>query len=306
MNEREKKIAAGLAAAEQGQKDLSEAKSRADEVIKEARARALAIESQAQARANQIIEEARKAAASRVKKRLACGQVADRAREQPRARPAARAGGQPRGRRRQARAREARSTRRRTANCSTSWRRSSEVMAERITTARPYAKAIFALARKGKALAATSRACTRAADSGRRSARARAARQPARDARAARRARHRHRRGGARRARPQLRHAAGAEPPARIPPRDRGAVRADEGRGGERGGRRSDRGRRSSTPDQESRYAAALQKKLGRRCACIPRSTAACSAAPSCKAGDLVIDGSLKGRLERLAIELTA
>ena len=37
MNEREKKIASGLAAAEQGQKDLSEAKSRADEVIKEAR-----------------------------------------------------------------------------------------------------------------------------------------------------------------------------------------------------------------------------------------------------------------------------
>ena len=44
MNEREKKIAAGLAAAEQGQKDLSEAKSRADEVIKEARARAQTID----------------------------------------------------------------------------------------------------------------------------------------------------------------------------------------------------------------------------------------------------------------------
>lgn len=62
MNEREKKIAAGLAAAEQGQKDLSEAKSRADEVIREARVRATTIESQAQTRANQIIEEARKAA----------------------------------------------------------------------------------------------------------------------------------------------------------------------------------------------------------------------------------------------------
>ena len=60
MNECEKKIAAGLAAAEQGQKDLSEAKSRADEVIKEARARALAIESQARTQANLIIEEARK------------------------------------------------------------------------------------------------------------------------------------------------------------------------------------------------------------------------------------------------------
>ena len=71
MQEREKRIAAGLAAAEQGQKDLSEAKSRADEVIKEARARAMAIESQAQTRANQIIEEARKAAGLEGEKALA-------------------------------------------------------------------------------------------------------------------------------------------------------------------------------------------------------------------------------------------
>lgn len=71
MNEREKKIAAGLAAAEQGQKDLSEAKSRADEVIKEARTRALAIESQARTQANQIIEEARKAASLEGEKALA-------------------------------------------------------------------------------------------------------------------------------------------------------------------------------------------------------------------------------------------
>jgi F-type H+-transporting ATPase subunit b len=71
MNEREKKIAAGLAAAEQGQKDLSEAKSRADEVIKEARARALAIESQARTQANLILEEARKAAALEGEKALA-------------------------------------------------------------------------------------------------------------------------------------------------------------------------------------------------------------------------------------------
>jgi F-type H+-transporting ATPase subunit b len=71
MNEREKKIAAGLAAAEQGQKDLSEAKSRADEVIKEARTRALAIESQARTQANQIIEDARRAAALEGEKALA-------------------------------------------------------------------------------------------------------------------------------------------------------------------------------------------------------------------------------------------
>jgi len=87
MNEREKKIAAGLAAAEQGQKDLSEAKSRADEVIKEARTRALTIESQAQTRANQIIEDARKAASLEGEKALAAAhsQIAlesNRARDQ--------------------------------------------------------------------------------------------------------------------------------------------------------------------------------------------------------------------------------
>jgi len=71
MNEREKKIAAGLAAAEQGQKDLSEAKSRADDVVKEARSRALAIESQARTQANLIIEEARKAASLEGEKALA-------------------------------------------------------------------------------------------------------------------------------------------------------------------------------------------------------------------------------------------
>lgn len=71
MNEREKKIASGLAAAEQGQKDLSEAKSRAEDVVKEARARAIAIESQAQSRANQIIEEARKAASLEGEKAMA-------------------------------------------------------------------------------------------------------------------------------------------------------------------------------------------------------------------------------------------
>jgi F-type H+-transporting ATPase subunit b len=71
MDEREKKIASGLAAAEQGQKDLSEAKSRADDVIKEARTRALAIESQARTQANLIIEEARKAASLEGEKALA-------------------------------------------------------------------------------------------------------------------------------------------------------------------------------------------------------------------------------------------
>jgi len=71
MNEREKKIASGLAAAEQGQKDLSEAKSRAEDVVKEARTRALAIESQARTQANQILDDARKAASPEGEKALA-------------------------------------------------------------------------------------------------------------------------------------------------------------------------------------------------------------------------------------------
>jgi F-type H+-transporting ATPase subunit b len=71
MVEREKKIAAGLAAAEEGQKGLSEAKGRAEDVIKEARTRALAIEAQARTQANQILDEARKAAALEGEKALA-------------------------------------------------------------------------------------------------------------------------------------------------------------------------------------------------------------------------------------------
>ena len=64
--------------------------------------------------------------------------------------------------------------------------------------------------------------------------------------------------------RAQFVSAAGGKPPARIPPRDRGAVRADEGRGRERGGRRGDRGhadRRRRPGEAATRRS---QKKLGR------------------------------------------
>lgn len=64
IQERTKRIAEGLAAAEQGRKDLVEAESRAEELIKAARERALAMENQAQARANQIIEAAKQTAQS--------------------------------------------------------------------------------------------------------------------------------------------------------------------------------------------------------------------------------------------------
>ena len=60
------------------------------------------------------------------------------------------------------------------------------------------------------------------------------------------------------------------------------------------------------TPDQESRYAAALQKKLGRNVRLRTRVDQGLLGGAVLKAGDLVIDGSIKGRLERLATELTA
>jgi F-type H+-transporting ATPase subunit b len=59
IDERAKKIAEGLAAAERGQKDLDEAKSRADEVVREARDRANQILDQASRRSNEIVEQAR-------------------------------------------------------------------------------------------------------------------------------------------------------------------------------------------------------------------------------------------------------
>ena len=64
IQERARRIAEGLAAAEQGRKDLADAESRAEELVKAARARALAMEHQAQARANQIVEAAKQTAQS--------------------------------------------------------------------------------------------------------------------------------------------------------------------------------------------------------------------------------------------------
>ena len=58
--------------------------------------------------------------------------------------------------------------------------------------------------------------------------------------------------------------------------------------------------------EQESRYAAALQKKLGRSVRLHTKVDGSLLGGAVLKAGDLVIDGSLKGRLERLAIDLTA
>ena len=62
IEERQKKIADGLAAADKGQKDLAEATSRADAIVREARERAKAIEDQASRRSIEALETAKQAA----------------------------------------------------------------------------------------------------------------------------------------------------------------------------------------------------------------------------------------------------
>lgn len=64
IEERQKKIADGLAAADKGQKDLAEATNRANDIIREARERARQIEDQATKRSNETIEAAKQAAQS--------------------------------------------------------------------------------------------------------------------------------------------------------------------------------------------------------------------------------------------------
>jgi F-type H+-transporting ATPase subunit b len=64
MNERESRIAKGLAAAEEGEKELSEARGKADGIIREARERANQIIDQAQHRANDLVEQAKGTASS--------------------------------------------------------------------------------------------------------------------------------------------------------------------------------------------------------------------------------------------------
>jgi len=59
MEERSRKIATGLAAAEKGQAELTQAKTNADAIIREARERAQQIVDQAQHRANDLIEQAK-------------------------------------------------------------------------------------------------------------------------------------------------------------------------------------------------------------------------------------------------------
>ena len=64
MEERSRKIAQGLAAAEKGQQELAQARERADSIVREARERAHQIIDQAQHRANDLVDQAKGAAST--------------------------------------------------------------------------------------------------------------------------------------------------------------------------------------------------------------------------------------------------
>ena len=64
LEERSRKIASGLAAAEEGEKELAAARDKADAIVREARERANQILDHAQHRANELVEEAKGTASS--------------------------------------------------------------------------------------------------------------------------------------------------------------------------------------------------------------------------------------------------
>jgi F-type H+-transporting ATPase subunit b len=74
MDERARKIAQGLAAAAEGEKDLSQAREKADVIIREARERASQIIDQAQHRANDLVEQAKGTATSEGARLVAAAQ----------------------------------------------------------------------------------------------------------------------------------------------------------------------------------------------------------------------------------------
>ncbi len=59
IEERQKKIADGLAAADRGQKDLEQAKNKASEIVREARDKAVQVVDQAHKRSGELIDEAK-------------------------------------------------------------------------------------------------------------------------------------------------------------------------------------------------------------------------------------------------------
>jgi F-type H+-transporting ATPase subunit b len=86
MEARAKKIALGLAAAEKGQAELSQARTNSDAIIREARERATQIIDHAQHRANELIDQAKATATQEGQRLVAAAQQqidleANRARE---------------------------------------------------------------------------------------------------------------------------------------------------------------------------------------------------------------------------------
>jgi len=73
IEERQQKIAEGLAAADRSQKDLAQAQERVNEALKEARTKANEIIDQAHQRANQIVEAAKNDAIAEANRQKALG-----------------------------------------------------------------------------------------------------------------------------------------------------------------------------------------------------------------------------------------
>jgi F-type H+-transporting ATPase subunit b len=71
IEERQKKIAAGLAAASKSEKDLEEAEARAKDIIRQARDRAMQIVDQAGKRSSEIVEEAKGTASNEAQRLVA-------------------------------------------------------------------------------------------------------------------------------------------------------------------------------------------------------------------------------------------
>jgi F-type H+-transporting ATPase subunit b len=74
MAERERKIAQGLAAAEQGEQELAAARGKAEGIVREARERANQIIDHAQHRANELVEQAKGTASSEGARLIAAAQ----------------------------------------------------------------------------------------------------------------------------------------------------------------------------------------------------------------------------------------
>ena len=89
IEERQQKIAEGLAAADRSQKDLAQAQDKVNEALKDARTKANEIIDQAHQRANQIVDAAKNDAVAEAGRQKALAQseidaAANRAREDPR------------------------------------------------------------------------------------------------------------------------------------------------------------------------------------------------------------------------------